>query len=145
MSKVNIYFKKFNDNAVIPTLATEGSAGFDLTCVSRSYDEHSKTWKCKTGIGVEIPKGYVGLLFSRSSICKKDLILSNCVGVIDSDYRGEITAVFREVNDGFHIYEIGERCCQLVIVPYLNNINFIELDNLSDTNRGDGGYGSTGK
>jgi dUTP pyrophosphatase len=94
------------------------------------------------GISVEIPKGFVGLIFPRSSIRKYDLILSNAVGVIDSGYRGELQATFKKT--GLHKYEVGDRGAQLMIIPY-PEVEFVEVDELSDTERGEGGFGSTGK
>lgn len=99
--------------------------------------------KFGTGLAVEIPKGYVGLIFPRSSCYKAGMLLTNCVGVIDSDYRGEIKAVF--VSDGqYRQYEVGDRVCQLVISP-VPAVKFVEVQELSRTERGAGGYGSTGK
>jgi dUTP pyrophosphatase len=103
-----------------------------------------------TGIAMEIPKGYVGLVFPRSSIRKTDLSLTNCVGVIDSGYRGEIQATFKKVFGKNDIridemdYKVGDRIAQIMIIPY-PSVTFIESDELSDSERGEGGFGSTGK
>ena len=96
------------------------------------------------GIAIEVPVGYVGLVFPRSSIRKMELLLSNSVGVIDSGYRGEIQATFKKVEglDGSY-YKVGERAAQIMIIPY-PKVSFIETDELSSTERGDGGFGSTG-
>ena len=93
---------------------------------------------------MEIPKGYVGLVFPRSSIRNQDLILSNCVGVIDSGYRGELQATFKKTNGLDSLkYKVGERGAQIVILPY-PQIRMIESNELSNTERGEGGFGSTG-
>ena len=141
--EVNI--KKLQENAVIPTYAKEGDAGMDLTATTKWYDDDNNV--CYgTGIAMEIPKGYVGLVFPRSSNAKKDLILSNSVGVIDSGYRGEITFKFK-LTENLNLakyYNIGDRIGQIIIIPY-PSIEFIEVEQLSETKRGSGGYGSSGK
>lgn len=156
--------KILREGAKEPLIATKGAAGADLYAVSRTIDYKTGLVKYKTGLAVEVPKGYVGLLFSRSSICKKGLIQSNCVGVIDSDYRGDVSVVYRMTGwkgitryvasklfwflfkgskDEF--YEVGERVGQLVIVPIAQVSKIRLVDKLSVTERGTGGYGSTGK
>lgn len=136
--------KKLHENAQMPFYATKGSAGMDLVAVSAQWDRNENTIKYGTGLAFEIPEGFVGLLFPRSSVCKKTLTLTNCVGVIDSDYRGEVSAVFRITNpQDEKVYAVGERCCQLVVVP-APQFELLESE-LSDTERGAGGYGSTGK
>lgn len=141
-----VKFKKLVENAVTPTYAHNTDAGMDLTAVSRNIDAQGNI-VYGTGIAVEIPQGYVGLLFPRSSIAKTDLSLSNAVGVIDSGYRGEITFKFRchqlLVGDGSW-YKVGERIGQLIIMPY-PKIEFEEAEELNETDRGTGSYGSTGK
>ena len=142
---MKIRFKKLSTNAVIPTRAHESDAGFDLTATYCTSDLDGCV-VYRTGIAVEIPKGYVGLIFPRSSIANRNLILTNSVGVIDSGYRGEILAKFRYVNDDFiniPPYKVGDRIGQLVIMP-IPEIEFEEVDELSDSDRGTGGYGSTG-
>lgn len=139
---MRVKIKKLDKNAVIPCYAKQGDAGMDLTATSMEFDEYGNV-VYGTGIAVEIPEGYVGLVFPRSSNAKKDLLLSNSVGVIDSGYRGEIMAKFKIVDIAEDIYEIGERICQLIIIPY-PTIEFEESDNLSKTERGVGSYGSTG-
>ena len=140
---MEIRFKKTTAAAVTPAVATDGSAGYDLTAVSYKIDDYG-CYCYGTGIAVEIPKGYVGLVFPRSSISKQGLALANAVGVIDSDYRGEISAKFRKADEHVKPYEVGQRVCQLVIVP-IETPTFVEVDSLTDTARGEGGYGSTGK
>jgi dUTP pyrophosphatase len=146
----------------------------DLVAVSRKFDEFGNV-HYGTGLAFEIPYGYVGLLFPRSSNAKKDLILSNSVGVLDSNYRGEVSFKFKPSvvlfdndyaqegtlgDDGntfdnivvptedngldFQIYEVGDRIGQIIILPY-PQIEFLEVDELGSTERGEGGYGSTGK
>ena len=154
--KVNV--KKLDSNAVIPTYAKHGDAGMDLTAVSKEYDEHGNV--CYgTGLAFEIPNGFVGLLFPRSSNTKKDLILGNSVGVIDSGYRGEVVLKFKcslKLKPHYHAintmeaalpefqeeYSIGDRVGQIVIMP-VPQIEFNVVDELSTTDRGVGGFGST--
>lgn len=138
---VRVYFKKLHSNAVEPAYANPGDAGMDLTAISHVskgiYDEYG------TGIAVEIPEGFVGLIYPRSSISGKSQILANSVGVIDSGYRGEIKFRFKTLNN-LHTYHVGDKIGQLMIVPYPKVI-MLETEDLSDTVRGEGGFGSTGK
>lgn len=139
-----IRFKKLTTDAKAPYQATPGSAGFDLTAVSVKKHKESflrRLVEYGTGLAVEIPAGHVGLVFPRSSIYKKQMVLTNGVGVIDSDYRGEIKAVFAY---GEEIYNPGDRIAQLVIMP-IPAVKFVEAEELTETERGAGGYGSTGK
>lgn len=142
MDNLKIKFKKMNPNAVIPKQGTIGAAGFDLTAIGLEVTE--TTLKFDTGIAVEIPPGYVGLVFPRSSICKTGLSLANSVGVIDSDYRGSISFVFYKGAELIEPYSYGDRIGQLLIVP-IPEVEFVEAEELSETERGEGGYGSTGK
>lgn len=144
--KVNV--KKLDGNAVLPTYAKHGDAGMDLTATSKNYDEHGNV-VYGTSLAFEIPNGYVGLLFPRSSNTKKDLILGNSVGVIDSGYRGEVVFKFRpvmpldrDIEFGPREHEIGDRIGQIIIMPY-PQIEFNLVDELSSTDRGVGGFGST--
>jgi dUTP pyrophosphatase len=127
-----------------PSYAKEGDAGIDLMAIQiiSETDEHVVY---DTGFAVEIPIGYVGLIYPRSSIRKKDLIMANSVGVIDSSYRGNIQCTFvrTPVADIDNIYIVGERICQIVIMP-IPVINFIPVKRLSETVRGTSGHGSTG-
>ena len=142
---MEVKIKKLVEGAIIPKYAKIGDAGMDLTATSKWYDDDNNV--CYgTGIAMEIPKGYVGLVFPRSSNAKQDLILSNSVGVIDSGYRGEITFKFKLVDDR-HLakdYNVGDRVGQIIIMPY-PKIEFVEVSELSETDRGNGGYGSSGK
>lgn len=142
---MKVKIKKLHEKAVIPKYAKDGDAGLDLTAVwhvnhpNYSYngfdlDEYG------TGLAVEIPQGYVGLLFPRSSLSKKEQILANHVGVIDSGYRGEIVMKFRSVD--YKRYDKGDRIGQLIIMPY-PQVEFEEVEELSETDRGSGGFGST--
>ena len=141
---MDVKIKKLVEGAIIPKYAKIGDAGMDLTATSKWYDDDNNV--CYgTGIAMEIPKGYVGLVFPRSSNAKQDLILSNSVGVIDSGYRGEITFKFKLVEDR-HLakdYNVGDRIGQIIIMPY-PIIEFVEVEELTKTERGDGGYGSSG-
>jgi len=149
VNKFEVKVKKLNPNVVIPKYAKDGDAGMDLVATTIiSNTTFDVTYG--TGIAMEIPKGYVGLVFPRSSIRKTDLSLTNCVGVIDSGYRGEIQATFKKIfskNDvriGEMDYKVGDRIVQIIIIPY-PSVTFVEVDELSESERGDGGFGSTGK
>lgn len=137
-----VKIKKLNSNAVIPSYQKKGDAGLDLVCISEKWNENNTMVTYDTGLAVEIPEGYVGLLFPRSSVAKTSLILSNSVGVIDSGYRGSIMMKYRYPKEGM-VYEIGDRVGQLIIIPY-PQIEFEEVEELSKTERGIGSYGSTG-
>jgi dUTP pyrophosphatase len=141
--KVN--FKKLVPEAQKPKFGKPGDAGADL--VATSVDKlHGSQMIYGTGLAVEIPEGMVGLVFPRSSIRNYDLSMANSVGVIDSGYRGEIMVTFNLKNpkDIQEIYIKGDRIAQLVIVP-VPLIQYVEVDELSETQRGEGGHGSTGK
>ena len=137
---MKVKIKKLHPDAVIPSYAKTGDAGMDLTAAWAKQEFNLITYG--TGLSVEIPKGYVGLLFPRSSVYKTKMILTNCVGVIDSGYRGEIMMKF-EMMDSNTKYKVGDRIGQLIIMPY-PEIQFEEASTLSSTDRGLGGYGSTG-
>lgn len=148
---VNI--KKLDEKAVIPSYAKPGDAGMDLTCIKREFDDKIDCEIYHTGLAIEIPEGYVGLLFPRSSNRKTDSYMTNSVGVIDSGYRGEILVCFKD-RDSTDIlnecclshdfaYNAGDRVAQLIIMPY-PKIQFNEVNELNETERGEGGHGSTG-
>lgn len=138
-----VKFKKLVEEAVTPKYSKPGDAGMDLTATGMGWDEKGNV-VYYTGLALEIPQGYVGLIFPRSSNSKKDLFLTNHVGVIDSGYRGEIMVKFRRtVPFKADIYEVGDRVAQLMIIPY-PEVQFEEVEELSNTERGSGGYGSTG-
>ena len=142
-NKLDVRIKKLHKDAVIPKYAKDGDAGLDLVA-TQIIDNTSTQVTYGTGLAMEIPYGYVGLLFPRSSIKNHELELSNSVGVADSGYRGEIRAVFNKTNGPDSMkYKVGDRVVQLIILPY-PKINFVLSDELSDSERGTGGYGSTG-
>jgi len=138
---MKVKIKKLHPKAVIPNYSKPGDAGMDLVITS-IINENKEDISYGFGISLEIPEGYVGLVFPRSSIRKYDLFLTNSVGVIDSGYRGELQATFKKT--GPHIYEVGDRGAQIIILPY-PQIQFEEVGELSNTERGEGGFGSTGK
>ena len=141
---MKVKIKKLHSDAVIPTYAKSGDAGMDLVA-TKIISNTTFDVTYGTDIALEIPEGFVGLVFPRSSIRKTDLSLTNSVGVIDSGYRGELQATFRkERGVASRKYEVGDRVCQLMIIPH-PTIEFNEVNELSDTERGDGGFGSTGK
>jgi dUTP pyrophosphatase len=154
---MQVKIKKLNPNAVIPTYAKEGDAGMDLVATEIIKDTPEQI-TYGTGLAMEIRDGFVGLVFPRSSIRKTGLQLSNSVGVIDSGYRGELQATFNKIFGGEGMYDemkvkeiqpndyykVGDRIAQIIIVPY-PQIEFMEVEELSDSERGEGGFGSTGK
>ena len=170
---MKVRIKRLDERAVVPSYSKQGDAGMDLTAISVKYNEKNDYIEYDSGVSVEIPEGYVGLVFPRSSISNYDLMLTNAVGVIDSGYRSTIKARFKLVTsyeeafvsesrlqEGWFeaavhpidvlrnelveapIYEIGERFAQLIILPY-PKIEFKVVDELSSSERGQGGYGST--
>ena len=148
---MKVRIKKLNEGAIVPSYSKQGDAGMDLTAINISKDNVGNI-TYHTGLAVEIPQGYVGLLFPRSSISKKQQFLTNCVGVIDSGYRGEIMAKFKPVMGTYDTildlfesneYQVGDKIVQLIILPY-PKIEFEEVEELSSSERGHGGFGSTG-
>ncbi len=138
--------KKLNENAVIPTYGTEYSAGADLyACTDEDITINpGETKLIKTGIALEIPVGYAGFIYARSGLAsKKGLAPANKVGVIDADYRGEIMVALYNQSNEPQVIAAKERIAQLVIAPFLK-VEFEEVDELTITVRGDGGFGSTG-
>lgn len=146
---IEVRVKKLTPEAVIPKYAKPGDAGMDLVAISHEYEQVSNRdlQVYGTGLAIEIPDGYVGLIFPRSSISKTDLSLTNCVGVIDSGYRGEIKFKFAlDANarpTTGSSYKVGDRIGQLIIMPY-PRIILTEAEELSSTDRGTGGFGSSG-
>lgn len=138
--------KKLREDAVLPRKAHPGDAGFDLTAVTTGMCADGTKLQVGFGIAVEIPEGYVGLVFPRSSIYKTDCRLANAVGVIDSGYRGELKAVFdfnwKTSTNLPKRYVVGDRCCQLVLVP-VPEVEVQEVTELTPSDRGEGGFGST--
>ena len=165
---MKVKIKKLHKDAVIPKYGKPGDAGMDLVSVSSEANEKYGFVEHDTGIAVEIPEGHVGLVFPRSSISKTPLTLANSVGVIDSNYRGPIKFRFFFNSTGTFFtlaanddvdspslkeamreikslpYEVGDRIGQLIIIP-IPHVEFEEVEELSDTERGEGGFGSTGK
>ncbi len=154
---MQVKIKKLKPNAVIPTYAKDGDAGMDLVATEILKDTPEQI-TYGMGVALEIPDGFVGLIFPRSSIRKTGLQLSNSVGVIDSGYRGELQATFNKLFGGDRFYDetklteitsndwykVGDRIAQIMIIPY-PPIEFVESEELSNTERGEGGFGSTGK
>lgn len=147
MTTFDINIKKLNENATIPSYGSEFAAGADLyACMEEPVTiVAGETQFIHTGLAIEIPAGYAGLVYARSGLaCKKGLAPANKVGVIDADYRGEVmVALYNHSSQAVEI-EPGERVAQLVITPYLTAV-FEETQELSDTVRGEGGFGSTGR
>ena len=139
---IEIKFKKLCAEAVEPTKAHPSDAGADLTATSKKWDDEKQCWIYGTGIATEIPEGYVGLVFPRSSIRKYGLSLANSIGVIDSGYRGEIMCSFKPTGT-CPTYNVGDKVAQMIIMPY-PIVNYVEVTELSDSERGEGGHGSTG-
>lgn len=145
---MEIKIKKLYKDAMIPSRGSEQAAGYDLYACLGGFEEceisPNTTMKVGTGIAAEIPEGYFGAVFARSGLAtKKGLRPANCVGVVDSDYRGEITVALHNDDKEPQTIQAYERIAQLVILPYLN-VSFTEVNELSDTERGEGGFGSTG-
>jgi len=157
---MKVKFKKLHEDAVLPKKANPGDAGMDIVCVSDGVainsGEDKNQWyyiEYQTGLAVEIPENHVGLLFPRSSISKSALLLSNSVGIIDSSFRGPVCLRFKiDANIANQavgewqpaIYKKGDRIGQLMILPY-PTIEPEFADELSETERGSGGFGSSGK
>ena len=147
MKIMEVKLKKLVEEAVIPTYAKPGDAGMDLTATSVEFDASTDNYIYHTGIAIEIPEGYVGLVFPRSSNRKTNAYMTNHVGVIDSGYRGEIMLTYKNRNSNNTFadkpYSAGDRVGQIIILPY-PEILFVEVTELSETERGEGGHGSTG-
>lgn len=164
---IELKFKKLHHQAITPFQSKPGDAGLDLTCVEEPKFEiigSDYCLVCKTGLAIEIPEGYVGLIFPRSSIRKTGLMLTNSVGVIDSGYRGEIIFSFKGLNEGLGrslsqlnedleidlhedeniYYHKGDRIGQLIVMP-VPHVKLTETRDLTETERGNNGHGSTGK
>lgn len=143
---MEIKIKKLKENAVIPTRGSAYAAGYDLhACIDEKVSIYAgETIKVGTGLSIAIPDGYFGAIFARSGLATKEgLRPANCVGVCDSDYRGEYIIALHNDSAAMRIIEPGERIAQLVVMPYLA-VDFIESDDLDQTDRGAGGFGSTG-
>lgn len=143
-----INIQRVDENATIPTRGSVSAAGYDLYAVTELGERNipsGETAMIRTGIKMEIPEGYFGAIYARSGLAAKEgLRPANCVGVVDSDYRGEVIVALHNDSTEMRTITDGERIAQIVITPYLN-VEFEEVDDLSDTERGGGGFGSTGK
>lgn len=168
---LKVKIRKLDPKAVIPKYAKAGDAGLDFVAITKEVSREQTIYG--TGLAVEIPPGYVGLIFQRSSVRNYTMSLSNAVGVIDSGYRGELKAIFNHITDRTEIrqetrpfwdhkdelvgigpkdfvvqaqkhYEVGDKIMQLVILPY-PQVELVEAESLSETERGEGGWGSTGR
>ena len=143
-----VYVKKLNDKAVLPKYGTSFAAGADLFAVLENETltiKPGETHFIKTGISLAIPEGYAGFIYARSGLsCKKGLAPANKVGVIDCDYRGEIIVALYNHSKEERVIEQGERIAQIVI-ERAEQFEFLETDNLEETDRGAKGFGSTGK
>ena len=144
---MQVKVKKLNEKAILPIYSSKSAAGADLCAL---LDEPitiapNETVFIKTGIALEIPEDYVGLIYARSGLaCKRGVAPANKVGVIDSDYRGEIMVALFNHGENAQIIEPGERIAQIVITPYLT-ADFIQVEEITDTERASGGFGSTGR
>lgn len=142
---MEIKIKKLDKNAHLPYYGSEGAAAADLYATSSAQIAPHETEMVGTGIAVEIPQGYFGAIFARSGLASKaGLRPANCVGVIDSDYRGEVKVALHNDSDKSKMIAANERIAQLAIIPFIKG-EFKEVSELEDTNRGEGGFGSTGK
>lgn len=144
---IKIKVKKINEEAIIPTTGSDKSAGYDLyACIERpiTIPAHS-TKKIGTGLAMELPDGYFGAIAARSGLSVKEgLRPANCLGIMDSDYRGEYIVALHNDTDEAKLIMPSQRIAQLILIQY-STINFEEVDELSETERGESGFGSTGK
>lgn len=140
---MKIKIKRLSDTAIIPAYGKVGDAGLDLTATS--MNENALYIEYGTGLAIEIPPGFVGYIFPRSSLSNYHLSLANSVGVIDSNFRGEIKFRFKVTQDFpvTNIYNVGDRVGQLIVMP-IPSVEFEEVEELGETNRGAAGYGSSG-
>ena len=147
MENLKVRIKKLNENAILPTYGSPYAAGADLyACIDEEIIiEPNETVFIKTGLSMEIPVGYAAFIYARSGLaCKRGLAPANKVGVVDCDYRGEVMVALHNHSDIVRSVLPGERIAQLVIAPYYT-ADFEECEELSDTVRGEGGFGSTGR
>lgn len=140
---MQVRFKKLTPSAPTPVKAHATDAGFDLTAVTMEHDDKTQTITYGTGLAFEIPDGYVGYVFPRSSVYRVSQDLSNAVGVVDAGYRGEVTCKFRNTGRYCGHYKVGDRVAQIIIMP-IPPIELTETRELTTSERGTGGYGSTG-
>lgn len=139
--KVVVKFKKLDPTAAAPHQSSDYAAGYDLTATSARWDDAKQCWIFGTGLAVEIPEGYAGFLFPKSSVRKYGMQLSNCVGVVDADYRGEIMLSYRPYSPSSgREYGVDDDVAQLIILP-VPEVQYVESDELSETVRGTRGHG----
>ncbi len=147
IAKVKVKIKKLNTLAKLPTRGSKYAAGYDLYAATDYIIDiapHS-TVKIGTGLSFELPPGTFAAIFARSGIAtKRGLRPANCTGIIDADYRGEVIVALHNDTDEIQSIEPGERIAQMILLPFIE-MNFEEVDKLSDTNRGNGGFGSSGR
>lgn len=141
---MNVKLKRLHKDAVLPKKANKTDAAFDFTAVTETIDPMTRTFTYTLGWAIEIPEGHVGMLFPRSSILTKDISLGNAVGIIDSGFRGEMTAKFKPQITRAKKYDVGDRVVQLLIMP-IPEVEFVEVKELSASDRGEKGWGSSGK
>lgn len=144
---MNAKVKRLKENAIIPTKGSKKAAGYDLyaCCDERIIVNPHKTEKIGTGLAIQPPEGYFGAIFARSGLATKDgLRPANCVGVCDEDYIGEYIVALHNDSSSIRAVNPGDRIAQLVFFPYIN-VDFCECSGLDNTERGSGGFGSTGK
>lgn len=145
MKTLEIKIKRLVEHAEIPSYSREGDAGIDLVAIDCYHNHEYDYVEYGTGLAVKIPEGYMGLLFPRSSISKTPHLLCNAVGVVDSNYTGEIKLRFKTLTDKENLeYSVGDRVAQLIVVPY-PKVSLTEVKELVETNRGAQGFGSSGK
>lgn len=136
--------KLINEYAKLPTRGSSDAAGLDLYCPFSIIVPCDSKKKIPLGIAVEVPTGHMGLLVPRSSMSKTPLRCANSIGIIDADYRGELSIVYENISCSDYTIARGDRIAQLIIVP-IAKVNIVEVDELTETERGSGGYGSTGR
>ena len=143
---MKIRLRKLHPYAVIPTHAKPGDAGYDLTAISCEYNAEHDYYCYGTGWAMEIPEGYYGAIVPRSGIRNSEAVMQNTPGTIDSGYRGEVMVTFknRDKDGSLRPFKVGERVAQIIIKKY-EDVEFLESDELSKTERGENGHGSSGK
>lgn len=142
MNQIKMFIKKIHQDAIVPVQKTHGAAGYDIHSVESITLKPGEKRNIKTGICIEIPHGFVAILKDRSSMADKKIVLS--AGVIDSDYRGEVSVILNNNSSSDYHIQTGDRIAQMLILRHEIR-PFVEVQELSDTKRGSGGFGSTGK
>jgi dUTP pyrophosphatase len=142
---MQVYCKKTSEQAVTPSRATSGSVGYDLTAISLFKKVSDTTYLYDTGLQIAPPKGYYTEIVPRSSLIKTGYMLANSIGIIDNDYRGNLLIALNKIDQKAPDLELPFTRCQLIFRKEEVNMNFTEVDNLDDTERGSGGFGSTDK